>query len=473
MGAAPWPLLSCVMPTRGRPGFVAQAVAHFQRQDYPALELIVVYEHDEDLPPALSDPRVRRFRVAAGSSIGAKRNRGAQLARGELIAQWDDDDWHGPRRLSRQAAPILDGRADISGLNDILFLSSASGQYWHASPALFARMFVENVSGGTLVFRRALWESHGPYPETSMREDADFLRQALRGGARLCRLPGRDIYTYVRHAGNTWKFEEGRYMQADQWRQVAASSPPEGFEPMPLHAQASSPPEPFEGEWPVAAAAPPTGDLVSCIMPTADRREFVPQAIRNFLAQDHAARELIVIDDGRDSVADLMPQHESVRYIRLDRRSTLGAKRNIACELARGEWIAHWDDDDWMGPAWLGSQLGVLRDQGADICGLDKVFFYAPATRRAWQYVYDGRAPWVCGGTLLYRREHWRASPFPDINVGEDNAFVWSPQPKRIAVNPDRHLYVARVHAGNTSPRDTQNRRWRAFPVEQVERLMA
>ena len=30
--------------------------------------------------------------------------------------------------------------------------------------------------------------------------------------------------------------------------------------------------------------------LVSCIMPTANRRRFVPEAIRLFLAQDYAAR---------------------------------------------------------------------------------------------------------------------------------------------------------------------------------------
>ena len=45
--------------------------------------------------------------------------------------------------------------------------------------------------------------------------------------------------------------------------------------------------------------------LVSCIMPTADRRRFVPQAIRNFLAQDYAERELVILDDGADSIADL------------------------------------------------------------------------------------------------------------------------------------------------------------------------
>ena len=49
-----------------------------------------------------------------------------------------------------------------------------------------------------------------------------------------------------------------------------------------------------------------------------------------------------------------------MHYLRLDRRAPVGAKRNIACEVAQGEVIAHWDDDDWMAPEWLRSQVETL-----------------------------------------------------------------------------------------------------------------
>src|SRR5258708_37994907 len=94
----------------------------------------------------------------------------------------------------------------------------------------------------------------------------------------------------------------------------------------------------------------PSHARVSCIMPTANRRHFVPQAIHYFLRQDYPNRELIVVDDGADSVADLIPVDERIRYIRLKQRATVGAKRNIACEAARGEVIAHWDDADCQAP---------------------------------------------------------------------------------------------------------------------------
>ncbi|HLO93425.1 MAG TPA: glycosyltransferase family A protein, partial [Burkholderiaceae bacterium] len=453
------PLVSCIMPTRGRARFVAQALSYFRRQDWPARELIIVYEDEQDLPEqGLDDTRIRCVRMAAGSSIGAKRNEAVRQARGELIAHWDDDDWYADERLSRQLAPLLQGVADISGLNDILFMSLAQAEWWQASPALFRRLFVENVSGGTLVYWRRLWLHQGRYPPTSLREDADFMEQVMRSGARLCRLPGRELCVYVRHQSNTWKFRAGSFLQAQEW--TRAQAPAFLARDMDFYFPPGPPPE--------VRREP----LVSCIMPTADRRAFIEQALQDYLAQDYPNRELVVVDDGRDPVADLMPRRDDIRYIRLEQRRSVGAKRNIACEMSRGELVAHWDDDDWRAPGWLRSQVEVLLSRGAEVCGLDKVFFYRPEGREAWRYVWDGAAHWVCGGTLCYRRDYWRRFPFPDLDIGEDNAFVWKAPAERVAVNPDTSQYVARVHAGNTSAKATQGRRWHPWPVDQLERLM-
>jgi glycosyltransferase involved in cell wall biosynthesis len=454
------PLVSCVMPTRGRPKFVAQSIRYFQRQDYPNRELVIVYDDESDLPDGIDEPDIRTVRRTQ-ASLGDKRDEGLRAARGEIIAHWDDDDWYAPQRLSAQVTPIAEGVADITGLSDTLFMVLPAGEFWSVSRALYARLFVEAVAGGTLVFRRDVWRHSGPYPAISLREDAEFLLKAIRDGARLYRLPGHDLHIYVRHGHNTWRFQEGRYLDPTSWTRA---SEPECLAPDRAFYLALAPRTAV-----TAAAGPP---LVSCIMPTANRRAFVARAIERFLSQDYPARELIVIDDGDDGVADLVPRQATVRYVRLDRRATIGSKRNLACELARGELIAHWDDDDWMASGWISSQIRTLTEQSADLCGLDKVFFYAPETRQGWRYEYDGQPPWVCGGTLCYTRELWRRRPFADINVGEDNCFVWSTQPKRIAINQRCDFYVATVHRHNSSPKLTTGRRWHSIPASQLERLM-
>jgi glycosyltransferase involved in cell wall biosynthesis len=224
---------------------------------------------------------------------------------------------------------------------------------------------------------------------------------------------------------------------------------------------------------PVAPLAAP-GPLVSCIMPTADRRPYVAEAVAAFLAQDYPRRELIVLDEGHDPVADLMPADARVRYQRIPRGQSLGRTRNQACALARGELIVHWDDDDWHAYWRLSFQVQALLEAGADLCGLERLWFYDPNGRRAWQYRHPGGSPpWVAGGSLCYRRSLWERVRFPDVSVGEDTRFVRAAAGARTLALPRDDFYVARVHAGNTSPKHTSAPHWHAVSAEPVEALIA
>jgi len=213
--------------------------------------------------------------------------------------------------------------------------------------------------------------------------------------------------------------------------------------------------------------------VATCIMPTADRRAFVPQAIAQFFAQDYADCELLIVDDGTDEIADLVPGDPRVRYVRLEQRLVLGAKRNFACERARGEIILHWDDDDWSAPWRVRYQVEQLMGAGADMCGLDRVLFYDARTDQGWEYVYPrGAAPWVYGATLAYTKAFWRRNPFAPVTVGEDSRFVWATVPKRLLALDDRTFFVGALHASNTSRKETRGSRWKPYPAHSLRGLM-
>jgi filamentous hemagglutinin family protein len=210
--------------------------------------------------------------------------------------------------------------------------------------------------------------------------------------------------------------------------------------------------------------------LVSCIMPTANRRRFVPEAIRLFLAQDYPAKELVVVDDGEDNVADLIQNDPQIRYLCLDHRHSLGTKRNVACEAARGEIIAHWDDDDWYAPWRLSRQVGKIIYGEVDLCGLARMLFFDPTAQRAWEYVYPaGAAPWVYGATFCYRKSIWQQSPFPDNTGCEDNLFIANlPASVRLRALPEPGIFVGLVHRANISPKHTQDPLWRPQPIARI-----
>ena len=132
---------------------------------------------------------------------------------------------------------------------------------------------------------------------------------------------------------------------------------------------------------------------VSCIMPTRDRRAFVDQAVYYFLRQDYPDTELIVVDDGYDKIGDLMPDDPRIKYLRLPTVQSVGAKRNVACQHATGDIIAHWDDDDWSAPGRLRRQVSALLASGADVCGLSEVLHYRPLRGDGWLYRAGGAWP--------------------------------------------------------------------------------
>ena len=153
---------------------------------------------------------------------------------------------------------------------------------------------------------------------------------------------------------------------------------------------------------------------LSAIIPTADRRRFIPAAIAQFLAQNRDDAELVILDDGTDAIADLIPGDPRIRYHREDIRRIIGDKRNRLCQLARGEIIVHWDDDDWHAPDRLARQLAAFDQSGANIAGLDRIAFLADDGSAAWDYHWQGKGRWVYGASLAYRRRWWENHPFPD-----------------------------------------------------------
>ncbi|HSF47352.1 MAG TPA: glycosyltransferase, partial [Burkholderiales bacterium] len=435
------PLVSCIMPTRGRGDFVLQSIRYFERQDYPNRELIIIDDGPEELSQSWPQ-NIRYFRTPA-MSIGAKRNRACELARGSLIAQWDDDDWYGASRLTRQVAPLMSGEADITGFTAGVFFELDAWQFWRCTPQLHRRLFVNDVHGGTLVYARRVWERLARYPDASLAEDAAFLRQAMERGARLRRLDSDNVFIYLRHGGNAWRFPCGQYLDPSGWRRVDESplaAEDRAFYQAHSRARAERPHAVAELH---SRSSCRTRPLASCIMPTADRRYFARQAIHYFERQDYARKELIIVDDGRDAIADLIPDDKRIRYIRLDTRMSVGAKRNRACEQAQGDVIVHWDDDDWYSPRRLTYQIQALLEEEKAICGINNLLFFDQRSRRAYRYVYPaGERAWVYGSSLCYSKEFWKSQRFSNIDVGEDALFVWAAPPEKVKVLTDPRFQV-------------------------------
>jgi glycosyltransferase involved in cell wall biosynthesis len=98
--ASDTPLFSVVIPTYGRPQFLAEAIASVLAQTEQDFECVVV---DDASPEPVSIPandRIRLIRREANGGPAAARNTGLAHAAGRYATFLDDDDLYAPQRLA-------------------------------------------------------------------------------------------------------------------------------------------------------------------------------------------------------------------------------------------------------------------------------------------------------------------------------------------------------------------------------------
>lgn len=189
--------------------------------------------------------------------------------------------------------------------------------------------------------------------------------------------------------------------------------------------------------------------LVSAIMPTANRRHLLPLALASFLGQDWPNKELIVIDDGCDPVEDICGDQHGVRYFFTHPARTIGAKLNHACEVARGDVLIRFDDDDWSAPGRITDQVNRLLDSRKSVTGYHGMLFWETVKQRAFKF--PGNFGWSCGTALCFLRSYWDTMHFLNTNVCEDIKFIEYARLRNHAITVDAgKMMVARIHGQNT-----------------------
>jgi len=103
--------------------------------------------------------------------------------------------------------------------------------------------------------------------------------------------------------------------------------------------------------------------LISVIIPTHNRADLLPRAIKSVLDQTFTDFEVIIVDDASiDDTEAVVKQmgDNRVRYIRHTHNLGGSAARNTGIREARGEYIAFLDDDDEYLPEKLKMMLQAL-----------------------------------------------------------------------------------------------------------------
>jgi hypothetical protein len=127
---------------------------------------------------------------------------------------WDDDDWNAPWRVEYQVDQLLANRADICGLDRVLFYDPAEDRGWEY---VYPTNAMPWVYGATLCYTKAFWRRN-PFPAIGVGEDSRFVWSAVT--KKVVALEDPTFFVGIIHPGNT----SPKQTRGTRWRPYPAAA---------------------------------------------------------------------------------------------------------------------------------------------------------------------------------------------------------------------------------------------------------
>jgi glycosyltransferase involved in cell wall biosynthesis len=195
---------------------------------------------------------------------------------------------------------------------------------------------------------------------------------------------------------------------------------------------------------------------VGVAIPAYNAERWLAQAIDSLLAQTAPPGDILVVDDGStDATVAVAERFATPVRVVSQPNAGIGAARNLAVELVRGEIVGFLDADDMYTPSSIAVRLEVLAEDPR----VDVVFGH----ERRFAELSDG-APVPIGplcpspipGSMLVRRSALqRVGPFPTgVRVAEGLDWLLRAREQSVQdVTVDEQVMWRRVHGENNSLR--------------------
>jgi len=175
-------IICCTM----RSSYMDNIFNNYERQEFGKKEMIIILNSD-DMDIGLWETKARRYanvsvyQVSEKHKLGRCLNEGIAKAKYDIIAKFDDDDYYAPHYLLEAVDQLKKSDASIIGKHTTYV-------YFEQIEALMLyregreHKYRNKVKGGTLVFKRSVWD-HVKFSERKeFGSDTSFLNRCKRKG---------------------------------------------------------------------------------------------------------------------------------------------------------------------------------------------------------------------------------------------------------------------------------------------------
>ena len=185
--------------------------------------------------------------------------------------------------------------------------------------------------------------------------------------------------------------------------------------------------------------------FVSICTPTFNRRPFFSMIKKCFNHQTYPKNRMgwIIIDDGTDSIEDLVKDIPQVKYFRYEEKMNLGKKRNIMHEKSKGEIIIYMDDDDYYPPERIAHCVENLKNNpGVMVAGSSEMFIYFKHINKMYKFGPYGPNH-STAATFAFRREYLQKSNYEDgAALAEERHFLKNFTTPLVQMDPMKTILV-------------------------------
>lgn len=199
---------------------------------------------------------------------------------------------------------------------------------------------------------------------------------------------------------------------------------------------------------------------VSIVCITSDRRIFMPILKYSYMIQSYPEEklELIIVDDGEDSIEDTLIGVPNVVYIKLDEKTSVGEKRNIGISKAMYDIVTFMDDDDIYPNNSVLERVAMMLKSPSKECAFCTVIpCYDISKYSSFMNAPPIQLPMsqrVSEATMVFTKKFWEERKFEHTQIAEGDAFIHGREHMCRELSP-QEIIVSLVHSKNTSSRKT------------------
>jgi hypothetical protein len=206
---------------------------------------------------------------------------------------------------------------------------------------------------------------------------------------------------------------------------------------------------------------------ISVLIPTYNRRKFLPLLIQNLRHMDYPKDliEVCISDDGAESLfADVFPYKRVfapmvVKYERItNRHLTIGEKRNRLVKMASNKILVNMDDDDLYLPTYFRYAVSVLLHYKVGIVHSPQMIFLFPKDDFKTTGIICEAKRQGHEATQVFTKKHWKAMGGYAKNSRGEGAKMIDFHEKNCRCLDVKMCMMCIAHNNNTISKDNFNK---------------